>query len=153
MYVGLGKTTAWTDEANPPATTTDTTQLQEVIGYKKASTVSLCRPFVEGETTTLQTFTYGKNKYVLVPDEKAYTEKATLVYIESVIEGSELPVGSYRQVGVYTDVTPKTGVTKENLLPSEVVSAGVLQLFENRIMQNRTSTVTVRERFILNLSA
>lgn len=151
MYLALGKTTPWTNEDAPPETDPNTTTLQEVIGYKKVSTVSLCRPYVTGETTSLPTITYGKQKFVLVPDEQAYTEKAMMVYIEAEVVEDELPLGTFRQVGIHTDVIPKNGVTKEALLPSDITSAGILQFFDNRQQQNRTADVTVREKFIVNM--
>lgn len=150
-YLVIGKTSAWTNEDAPPQADPNTTTLQEVVGYKKVTKMSLCRPFVEGETTTLPTVTYGAKKYVLVPDAQAYTQKAMMVYIEAEIVGEELPLGTYRQVGIHTDVTPKSGVTKKALLPTEVSSTGVLQFFENRKQQNRTADVTVREKFIVNM--
>ena len=150
MYVVIGKTSPWTNETMPPAEDPTTNALQEIVGYKKVSKVSLCRPFIEGETTSLTTVTYGTNKFVLVPNDKAYTEKAMMVYIEAEITGAELPVGTYRQMGIVTDLVPKDN-TKTALLPSEVSNSGTLQFFENRQQQNRTADITVREKVIVSL--
>ncbi len=87
----------------------------------------------------------------MIPDEDAYREKAWMVYIESEIVGDELPLGTFRQVGLHTDLVPKTGVDKDALLPSEVTNAGILQFFENRQQQNRTAEITVREKFIITM--
>ncbi|AGI11439.1 hypothetical protein QLX41_gp082 [Listeria phage LMTA-94] len=150
-FMAIGKTTAWTDETNPPEPDPNATGLTEVIGYKKLKTMSLCRPQRTGETPTLPTVSYGNKTWVLVPDAQAYTEGAKWLYCEAEFVGDELPVGTYRQVGVFTDLAPKSGVTKPNLLPSEVANVGVLQFFENKQFQNRTPQVTARERFVAEL--
>lgn len=150
MYLVIGKTSPWTNESMPPQEDPDTVTLQEIIGYKKVNKVSLCRPYVTGESTTLPTVTYGSQKFVLVPDDKAYEEKAMMVYIEAEVVGDELPVGTYRQMGICTDVVPKDS-SKTAFLPSELTSTGTLQFFENRQQQNRTVDVTIREKVIISL--
>lgn len=150
-YFAIGKTSPWTNEKIPPASDPNATMLTETIGYKKVDNVSLCRPYVEGEVTTYPIVTYGTLKFVLIPDAEAYNQKAVQVYYEVKIVGDELPVGTYRQVGVFTDLVPKTGVTKPNLLPSEVQSIGILQFIENKEFNNRTVDTTVKERFIISM--
>lgn len=151
-YMALGKTSAWTNENIPPIPTESKTTLDELIGFKKMDTVSLCRPLAANETTAYPTISYNSQTWVLVPDAAAQTEKACYVYYEVKIKGTDLPTGEYRQVGVFTDLTRKTGVTKTNLLPTEVQSRGLLQFYDNRRRQNRTEQVTVIERFIVTLN-
>lgn len=150
-YLALGKTTPWTNEQIPPASDPEATTLMELIGYKKVSSASLCRPLITGETTTFPIVTYGTAKFVLIPDAEAYRQKAMQVYYEAQIVGDELPLGTYRQTGVFTDVTPKDGVTKDNLLPTEVQNTGILQFIENKQYNNRTADGTVKERFIISM--
>lgn len=151
MYLVIGKTSPWTNEDAPPATDPNTSTLQEVVGYKKVSKASLCREYVADDENKYPVISYGTRKFTLIPDEDAYREKAWMVYIESEIVGDELPLGTFRQVGLHTDLVPKTGVDKDALLPSEVTNAGILQFFENRQQQNRTAEITVREKFIVTM--
>lgn len=151
-YVAIGRQTPWTNEQAPPTEDVNAVTLQEVIGYKKVKKVSLCKPIEEGEDTPYVKVEYAGKHYALVPVEKAFQEKTTLVYYESEILGTDLPTGLYRQVGIHTGVTPKTGITKPNLLPSEVQSTGVLEFYENKQFQNRTLETKVYERFILSVS-
>lgn len=151
MYIAIGKTSPWTNEASPPEPDPDTTALQEVIGYKKVNRVSLCRPYTAGDEAQYPKVKYGGEFYSLIPDEKAYQERAYRVYIASDIEGTELPLGTYRQVGIHTGLVPKTGVNKTALLPNEVTSAGVLEALENREFMNRFKEVSLREKFIISM--
>lgn len=150
-YLAIGKTTPWLNENAPPTEDPNTSVLQEVIGYKKVDKVSLCKPLGTDESTSYPTITYGGKKYALIPRDKAYQEKATLVYYETVLLGTELPNGTYRQVGIHTGLVPKAGVTKRALLPTEVQSTGILQFFENKEQQNRTAEVKISEKFILSV--
>ena len=151
-YLAIGKKTAWTNENTPPAGDPNTSVLQEVIGYKKVDKVSLCKPLTQNESTSYPTITYGGSRYALIPVNKAYQEKATLVYFETEVLGTDLPTGTYRQVGIHSGLVPKDGVTKKVLLPTEVKSTGILQFFANKQFQNRTEEVRIKERFILSVA-
>lgn len=85
----------------------------------------------------------------MIPKEKAKEEGAKWVYLETDIVGEELPLGTYRQVGVHSDLQPNTSISKPNLLPGEVQNVGTLLLIDNRQFQNRTAQGTVKERFII----
>lgn len=148
-YFAIGKSSAWSDEMTPPTPSAKTTKLDEVIGYKKATRVSLCRPLVQGESTSYEQVTYGDTTWVLVPDSKAFSEGAKWVYFETDINGDELPLGFYRQVGVHTNLVPS--VSKSNLLPSEVKDSGTLIFYDNRQPQNRMAQSSVKERYIMEL--
>jgi len=148
-YLVLGKTSAWDNENNPPEEDPNTEAVSEVIGYKKVKQFSLARPLNTNETTSYPVVTYGGQQWVLVPADKAYAEKARWVYVEAEVLPEDFPLGEYRQVGVHLDLVPKSGVTKQNLLPSEVESPGQLQFFENKELQNRTSSVYVQEQFVI----
>jgi len=150
-YMAIGKTSAWDNDANPPEEDSNTEALTEIIGYKKVSQFSLARPLNTGETTSYPVVTYGGQQWVLIPADKAFEEKARWVYVSAKIDPLDLPSGFFRQIGVYLDLVPKSGVTKQNLLPSEVESAGRLQFFENREPQNRTSSVYVEEQFVITV--
>lgn len=136
-YFAIGKTSAWSgDDMNPPNPDTGSKSLNEVIGYKKVESVFMVRPVLEGETGDIN---YRDESWKIVPVENALAQDARWVYIKSVIRYDELPLGFYRQVGVYTGLKRKSGISsnKYNLLPSEVENAGVLEVIDNRQPSNR----------------
>lgn len=152
-YLALGRRSAWANESAPPAEDPDADMLQEVIGYKKVSKVSLCQEIETGTVTAYPTITYSGRTYALIPREKAFQERPTLIYFEAEVSGSELPLGTYRQVGLHQHLQVKDGVTKTAVIPSEVASTGTLLLYVNKAFQNRTEDVKITERFILTVGA
>lgn len=130
--------------------TADTTlNIDEIIGYKKMTTVSICKPLVGAEVTTYPVVNYKGTRWALIPTAKAKEENAYHVYYSAEITGRELPVGEYRQVGIYTGLTTKA--LTPALIPSEVTSKGTLQFYDNRQRFNRTEKVNVTERFIISM--
>lgn len=150
-YFVFGRTTPWDNEMMPPAPEEDITELEEIIGYKEASTVSLCRRLKPNETTNYPVVQYANGAWVLIPDSEAYNEKATHVYYETTVKGKELPPSVYRQVGIQLNTVPKEGVTKPNLLPEEVSDAGLLHCYENAVPLNRALEVEVTEKFVTSV--
>ena len=148
-YMVIGKTTPWTNEQTPPTPTENVTSLQEIIGYKKATKVTLVRPAVSPADDTKTKITYGSKSWVEVTEANAVAEGAKWIYMEAEIVGDELPLGSYRQVGFVNGLQPNSGVMKTNLLPSEVSNSGTLMYYDNKQFQNRTAQTTVKERFII----
>lgn len=151
IYLTIGKTTPWSNETNPPQPDEKTTTLQEVIGYKKASKVTLVRPAVSPQDDNKSLITYGNKSWVEVSTKDAVTEGAKWVYMECSIVGDELPLGTYRQSGFVVDLVPNSGISKFNLVPSEVQSPGTLMFFENKQFQNRTAQTTAKERFVVEV--
>lgn len=153
-YLVLAKTTAWADESNPPNESEDLTDLTEVIGYKKVKRFNLARPLRAGETAETVGFpvvNYASQSWALIPVDQAYAQGARWLYIEADIQPTDFPLGSYRQVGVHLNLVPKTGVTKQNLLPSEVQDKGILKFYENRELTTRTASVYALEQFMVKV--
>lgn len=151
IYLTIGKSTPWSNETNPPQPDENATVLQEVTGYKKATKVTLVRPFKSPEDDDKNLISYGNKSWVEVSPEDATNEGAKWVYLESSIVGDELPLGTYRQVGFVMDLVAKRGISKFNLVPSEVESAGTLLFFDNKQFQNRSEQTTAKERFIVEV--
>lgn len=149
-YVAIGKTSAWENENIPPMPEEKVKDIQEIVGYKKMGTVSLCKQLKDDETTNYPTITYKGTKWALIPKEKAHEEGAFSLYLSVDIMGKDLPSGEYRQVGVYTDLVPKDS-KKTSLLPEDVKTKGKLQFYDNRQRFNRTDNVTVTERFVISM--
>jgi len=150
-YMVFGKSTPWDNDNNPPTEVEDTEAISEIIGYKKVKQFSLARPLNPGETPIYPTVIYGNQTWVLIPMAQAYAEKARWVYIEAELVPEDFPYGSFRQVGIHLDLVPQSGVNKDNLLPSEVLSTGQLQFYENRKPQNRVANIYVQEQFVIKV--
>lgn len=150
IYFAIGKTSPWSDESNPPQPI-ETDTLQELIGYRKVDTQYLVVPYDNrtlGQNDILITLSDG-TKWLVISEANAYTERARYVYISTTILPTDLPTGDYRQVGVFTGVVPQDGITKPNLLPSEVQKPGVLEVLDNRVKSTRTNTTKETLSFII----
>lgn len=148
-YISIGRTSAWSDDQNPPACDPSITILDEPIGYKLVGTCSLVRRPLEGETIPETAITYRSESWIIVPDDQAFTQNAKFLYLSSDIVGDELPLSTFRQIGLFTHLSPNNGVTKPNLLPSEVQSIGVLEAFINDVPRTRTIDQTTTLEFLL----
>lgn len=141
IYFAIGKSTPWSDpgnpkisDSNPPNPDTNATDLQEIIGFKKVETMYLVVPDDKNGTIA-----YRDTKWRIVPVDQALQKGARWVYLDTTIKYDELPLGYYRQVGVYVGLKVAQGVStsKYNLLPSEVRDRGVLEVIDNRQPSNR----------------
>jgi len=149
-YLALGKTSPWENENIPPVAEENVEDLQELVGFKKMDTVSLCKELPEGATTSYPTVKYRGKTWKLVPDADAHSEEAYHVFFSTVITGDDLPLGEYRQVGVYTNIVSDATI----LLPDSTdLSGRTLFFYDNRERFNRTDRVTVTESFIINMRA
>lgn len=148
IYFAIAKALPWDDDANPPIEDPNSTTLDGVIGYKKVENICLVRPARVGESPDIP---YREENWVIVPADKAIEEGARWVYLDTNIVYTELPLGWYRQVGVYTGLIkhPSVSLSKYNLLPSEVLSEGILEVLDNREPSNRQ--IDQREKLSLIL--
>lgn len=142
IYFALGKGTPWTEADRTPATPgrqiidemsppvpMNTDELKEPIAYKKVETMFHVVPDDNG------TLVYKDTKWKIVEPHNAITEGARWVYISTTVAYNEVPTNiSYRQIGCYTGLRKKQGVStgKYALLPTEVEDAGVLEVLDNR---------------------
>lgn len=150
MYIALGKTTPWENENQPPQEDPNATDVQELIGFKRVTKGLPCRKLGKDQEPKYPTVTYGGSIYELIPTEKAFEENADKAYLEVSINEEDLPLGKYRQVGIYTGLQSKTGA--ECLLPKDVVNNGVLQILANIVATDRTKGVTIKERFVVSMT-
>jgi hypothetical protein len=142
IYFGIGKTSEWDNESNPPNPTFDAS-LEEPIGYRKADRVYLVVPH-DGSTvpdgTTIIDYS-GGTQWKVVNEIQAFVEGANYIYIETSILPTDFPTGEYRQVGVFTGLERSSGVDagKFHLLPSEVDNEGVTEIIDYREKSIRNS--------------
>lgn len=139
VFFAIGRTTEWAaDETTnpnflPPEPDKAATGLDELIGMKLVSRKLLVAPDETG------TIIWRDNKYKILTVEEAIERQSRWVFIEAEIYFEELPEVDYRQVGVYTRVTRKSGVSasKTLLLPEEIQSPGLLEVLDNRHVVTR----------------
>lgn len=126
-WVGIGRTTPWTDEENPPTETRTDTLIEPII-YVKAWNVTLCKPVLSGGDIT-----YKGQSYQSVDDEDAINELARFLYLTAELHPAQgQPYGTYRQRAVVADLTPATGHELDAwLAPVNVADAGITCLIEN----------------------
>lgn len=152
IYIGIGKSSAWVDDNNPPAPDPDAAGLEEPIGYRKADKKYLVIPYDNrevGPNDILIDYVNG-TQWLVIPEENALQEKARYVYIETTILPEDFPLGPYRQVGIFTNLVKQVGVgEKYNLLPSEVADPGILEVLDNRKPSTRQDTTKEQLCFIL----
>lgn len=129
VIVGVDITVTGTLVANHTYTFT----VDGPIGYKAVSVKYMVVPDnVDG------TIIHGSQKYRIVSPSNAYSENARWVYIETTFSYDELPINDFRQLAVFSGLTRANGVTAEAVIPSQVSSAGILEVLENRRVQYRS---------------
>lgn len=131
VYFCIGKTTVWTDELNPPEPDPTTLDVSQIIGFKKVETKQLVIPDPSGSII------YRNTSWTTIVPTNAVASNAKWVYISSTIQYDDLPVGYYRQIGVYSGLILAVGVSAGlvNLLPSQVQSNGILEVLDNRVAE------------------
>lgn len=149
-YIILGRSqTPWSDETKPDTEDPTATRIQEVQGLRKVTTASVCRVLADGEAALNPTISYGGTTWELVGADEAFITQASYVYFGALIDVNDFPGGTYRQVGLVTDVIPNAGINVSALTPDEVSDFGTLQMYQNTVPYNRTNT-KVLEQFIID---
>lgn len=126
-YFGIGRTTPWANESEPPDEDASLAGLDEPIGYKPIATVQFAVPDPAGA------FEYQGSFWRLVNPEDAVTEGAFYLYITTTITPDDLPVDiTYREMGVFSGLEPAPGAPGGVLLHAQVASVGTLEMIERR---------------------
>ena len=148
IYFALGRSSAWEDEMNPPNEDAGAVALDEVIGYKRYMVKHIVRPVKEEETADIK---YKNENWKIISSDEALNEGARWVYLDTTIEYDEIPLGFYRQVGLFTGVVVNEGVPegKYNLTVDDVADEGTLEVIDNRQASNRQADQTEKISLIL----
>lgn len=137
VYFGLGRTSPWEGETEPdfsaPLPSIEAKNLDELIGMKKVDVKSLVVPDDEG------TVVYRDQTWRKISTQEAIELGAHWVYIEASILYEELPAVAYRQIGIFSRVAVKDGVsiTKSILLPEDISNVGILEVLDQRKVVTR----------------
>lgn len=138
VYFGIGRTTPWTGENDPdfipPEPDVEAVTLENLVGLKKAERVVMVIPDDDGDIE------YATMKFKTISNEEALQRKSRWVLIEATIRFDELPPVAYRQIGIFSRVTPTIGnEQKLVLMPNEIQNIGILEVLDNRKVVTRQS--------------
>ncbi len=136
MYFGLGRSvTPWNDDSNPDTPNPSDTSINELIGMKKVTSVSLAVPVDTQQGSN--TVTYNGKYYELVGLADAYTRGAHYVYISANILQTDFKAKTYRSVGLFSQPVFKSGVVGDTVQSDYITSQGRLQAVDNISTKSR----------------
>ncbi|OQC75302.1 MAG: hypothetical protein BWX44_00033 [Spirochaetes bacterium ADurb.Bin001] len=130
VWIGIGRTTAWSNENEAPDPPITTLALDEIVGLVKPEPLKMVVPNTNGEIEMFaQKFTALTPPYDI---DTLIAAGARWVYVAGWLMYDQFPVVAYRQEGVYSGVvhTGLPGATV--LLPAQVTSYGQLEAVTNR---------------------
>lgn len=147
LFMALGRTSPWEDEEDPPVPTGQEEDIEEAIGFKKVDQIFYV---VEDETYGTLSFR-DKSWRIIDPEEDdIFEEKCHWIYVSTGFVGDELPLVEYRQIGLFSGVTPHEQYEEEDvLLPAEVEDRGALEVIGNRTSVERKEDQTDKPVLIL----
>jgi len=132
LFFAIGRTTEWSDESIPPAPDVNTAEVEEVFAFKKVLEKKIVVPDPNGSIFYINSY------YREVSAADAEAEKARWVFVSTTLAGNEVPLQSFRQVGLYSNLKATTGnESKIILMPNEVDDTGLLEVVDNRRVTHR----------------
>lgn len=142
-FIGIGRTTPWEDDTNPPRPNEDATEIEELIGLQRVAWIKYAKPIPEPTTLQKKLGIYYKGLYYSVTNdtEIAIKDGYTSVMLGVVLDRDTIPaipVGvTYRQVGVYDGVKASSqdieyGITAEDFNNRPAEDRGMLLTIDNR---------------------
>ncbi len=141
LWLVIGRSTAWPDDENPEVPDVAATEVTEVIGAKVATAQWVYRDDASGTEVFLSNGVVTRWTIVTTLED-AITNDAHHVLVSSVITGTELPLDTFREIGVYSglEATAITPSGQDQLLPTEIEDYGTLELIEYRKPVSRDSS-------------
>lgn len=142
-FIGIGRTSPWSDENNPPYPAEDTTEVTELIGLQRIDSYKYAKVISNPTTLQKKTATYYKGLYYETTQdynvalEDGYTDIICKVTLDRDTI-SAIPVDiTYRQVGLYVGVNAtedeiKYGITREQWDNKSSEDKGMLEVVDNR---------------------
>jgi hypothetical protein len=126
IWVGLGRTTPWPDEDNPPSESVSASAVDELFGLRLFEEASLV---IESETGSI---THEGKTYARVDESQLDEFPTNLLYVKFVVEPDQFPGIDYRQYGVFVDAIPGQGFSDYSALtPGQFQSLGRLVYLDN----------------------
>lgn len=142
LYFGLGKTTQWSDNETdssfiPPEPDINATNLEELVGLKKATRVMLVMPDDDGEIE------YRGSTWKSISIDDAIRNNARWVLVETTIYYDEMPITDYRQIGIFSRVQKADGIGDDQTVlltdRGDIKELGILEVLDNRHVVTRQS--------------
>jgi hypothetical protein len=130
LYIGAGRTTSWTDENNPPLPDTNSSEIEELEFIKK---VSVLKFVVQDDING--TIVYRDTKWREIQEADIYTESCYHLFIQVDFDYDNLPLITYRQIGIIESPIEIDGVsecTQISYVNTEISSQGILHYLDNR---------------------
>ena len=137
-YILIGRTTSWQDDMYPPLPTGNETSVEELIGCKLVKNQWYCKMLTNPTQAEKEAGIYYKGHYyyVTVDPVLAVENGCTGVMLFTQLDRDELPLETFRQVGVQVLVQNNAEV----MLPitfNTLTDKGNLEIIENRKPQTR----------------
>lgn len=133
IWVGLGRTSPWPVDSNPPDEDRGATTVDELFAMKLFDGGGLCVPDEAGKII-------GRdgNRYRAVTNQEGLDEKTPYMWVRFIIETDEFPGISYRQIGMFVDSVPAEGFSSFVALePAHFKSLGRLYYLDNGPLETR----------------
>ena len=146
LYWGFGHPKDWEASKVPIPKYFDV--LEEPWGYKRVQTKQLVVP-VKDDATGASIIEFQNRKFKIIGRSDAHKESCRWVYIMSNVLAGELPLKPFAQVSVQVGLKPKTGITKDALLPSDVQDLGYTEILNNRSITSRDADLKIQIAVIL----
>jgi len=139
LYLGVGRTqTEWDEPDNPPIPDAGITELEELGFIKKitADEVKFVKPDPNGEIE------FRNTKWTEILPSEIYTEGGRYLLFTVRLEYDDVPLLTYRQVGILEEPKDLNGdvCTNDIYLPDELSSQGFLHYVDNRTAITRDSS-------------
>lgn len=132
FWIGLGRTTPWDNDDNPPQETSSVDIISDICGLRKAEIVSFVVPDAAGDIV------FRGARYRRVNDNEIYSVKSRWLYIATWFEFDLFPLVTFRQTAVFVDVIPRVGFEGyKMLLPNQIQSYGIMLGYINHYPRKR----------------
>lgn len=156
IMFAIGKTTPWTNENQPPNPVIDKNTLDELIGFKKVDRMLFVIPDPVNGTIVIDNVRWTPiEPDPAIPGDTLYNAirraNARWVYVETVLESTEFPNTTYREIGLYSRILLNDGVSTSQLTynPSEILDSGILEAWKTRPPVYKTSGQREMLSFVL----
>lgn len=133
LFIGIGKSSAWSNDNAPPTPDVNSTGIVEAIGYKQ---VDVKEFVVQDPSGNIE---YLGQTWKILSAEDAATQNSRWIYVKAQINYTELPTTTYRQIGIFSGLQKQSSASgKSALLPAEVANVGVLEVIDNTTPNTRS---------------
>lgn len=149
IWIGIGKTSEWPDESDPPDPDIAAQNISEIVGLVKPDQVKIVVPDKSGAIE----FPGSKWRMLIPPYNlnDLINQGARWVYVSGWLLYEQFPVVEYRQECVYADVIKAVGVPPGAtvLLSGQVESYGTMLIYTNRVKVIRSESKKEFIEFII----